>query len=171
MPRVGPMPTRDRSGSGLRRAQIVSGLFRKMNTASRSSRTPYHDGRGLRPVSQSRCKAAHWCQDGLLGHRQGAHARTGAVCAPGAQGSGTSGLAGNVICDTRHHGGDDQAVYAYAREDLDWWQDELGEPLRPGMFGDNLTTTGLDVSGARIGERWRVGTPGPQGHEPSYPSA
>lgn len=79
------------------------------------------------------------------------------VSAPGAKGPGTSGLAGDVICDSRHHGGDDQAVYAYACEDLVWWQDEIGEPLRPGMFGENLTTSGLDVTGARIGERWLVG--------------
>jgi MOSC domain-containing protein YiiM len=57
----------------------------------------------------------------------------------------------------KHHGGGDQAVYAYAREDLDWWQDELGAPLRSGMFGENLTTTGLAVSGALIGETWRIG--------------
>src|ERR1019366_6197991 len=49
------------------------------------------------------------------------------VSAPGPKGSGASGLAGDVICDTRHHGGDDQAVYAYAREDLDWWQAQIGD--------------------------------------------
>ena len=76
---------------------------------------------------------------------------------PGPGGPGGSGLAGDAICDTAHHGGDDQAVYAYAREDLDHWQDRLGEALRPGTFGENLTTIGLDVTGARLGERWRVG--------------
>ena len=80
-----------------------------------------------------------------------------AVSAPGPKGSGTGGLAGDVIGDTQHHGGDDQAVYAYAREDLDWWQAELSHPLRSGMFGENLTTIGLDVTGPRIGERWRIG--------------
>jgi MOSC domain-containing protein YiiM len=68
-----------------------------------------------------------------------------------------SGLAGDSICDTRHHGGPDQAVYAYAREDLDAWAAQLGRPLRAGQFGENLTTIGLDVTGAVIGERWRVG--------------
>jgi MOSC domain-containing protein YiiM len=48
-------------------------------------------------------------------------------------------------------------VYAFAREDLDAWERELGRPLRNGSFGENLTTSGLDVSGARIGERWGVG--------------
>ncbi|PAZ17883.1 MOSC domain-containing protein [Streptomyces sp. SA15] len=79
------------------------------------------------------------------------------VAAPGPKGIGASGLAGDSVCDTRHHGGDDQAVYAVAREDLDDWERELGRPLASGAFGENLTTEGLDVSGARIGERWRVG--------------
>lgn len=69
----------------------------------------------------------------------------------------SSGVAGDLVCDVRHHGGPDQAVYAYAREDLDFWEAGLGRPLRNGMFGENLTTSGLDVNGALIGERWRVG--------------
>jgi MOSC domain-containing protein YiiM len=72
-------------------------------------------------------------------------------------GFGRSGLAGDTICDTPNHGGPDQAVYAYAREDLDVWAAELGRPVRAGLFGENLTTVGLDVTGAVIGERWRVG--------------
>ncbi|MDQ0379935.1 MOSC domain-containing protein [Amycolatopsis thermophila] len=80
------------------------------------------------------------------------------VAAPGPRGSGASGVAGDVICDLRHHGGDDQAVYAYAREDLDVWASELDRDLPPGVFGENLTTTGLDLTGALIGERWRVGS-------------
>ncbi|MEU7579603.1 MOSC domain-containing protein [Streptomyces sp. NPDC041068] len=79
------------------------------------------------------------------------------VAAPGAKGVGGSGLAGDTICSLRHHGGDDQAVYAYAREDLDAWERTLDRPLTPGVFGENLTTSGVDVSGAKIGERWRVG--------------
>ncbi len=78
------------------------------------------------------------------------------LAAPGPRGRG-SGVAGDDVCDGRHHGGDDQAVYAYAREDLDDWAAELGRPLAGGVFGENLTTEGLDVSGARIGERWRIG--------------
>ncbi|HST64104.1 MAG TPA: MOSC domain-containing protein [Mycobacteriales bacterium] len=72
-------------------------------------------------------------------------------------GFGRSGLAGDAICDTPNHGGPDQAVYAYAREDLEVWAAELGRPLRAGLFGENLTTTGIDVTGAVIGERWQVG--------------
>jgi MOSC domain-containing protein YiiM len=82
-----------------------------------------------------------------------------AVAVPGsAERPGPSGLAGDAICDAAHHGGVDQAVYAYAREDLDRWETELGRPLPSGVFGENLTTSGLDVSGALIGERWQVGT-------------
>ncbi|WP_228993285.1 MOSC domain-containing protein [Streptomyces sp. DH8] len=78
---------------------------------------------------------------------------------PGPKGSGGSGLAGDTVCDLRHHGGSDQAVYAYAREDLDAWERELGgRTLANGVFGENFTTLGVDVSGALIGERWRVGT-------------
>jgi MOSC domain-containing protein YiiM len=67
-------------------------------------------------------------------------------------------LDGDDQSDRRVHGGDRKAVYAYAREDLVWWGERLGRPLDPGTFGENLTTEGLDVSGARVGERWRVGT-------------
>ncbi|MFD8260966.1 MOSC domain-containing protein [Streptomyces griseoluteus] len=80
------------------------------------------------------------------------------VAAPGPKGVGGSGLAGDAVCELRHHGGDDQAVYAFAREDLDDWERELGRSLSNGFFGENLTTEGLDVSGALIGERWRIGS-------------
>ncbi|MFC8200993.1 MOSC domain-containing protein [Streptomyces sp. NPDC057298] len=80
------------------------------------------------------------------------------VAAPGPKGVGGSGLAGDSVCERRHHGGNDQAVYAFAREDLDDWERELGRALAGGMFGENLTTEGIDVSGAKIGERWRVGS-------------
>lgn len=71
-----------------------------------------------------------------------------------------SGLVGDTIGNQKLHGGDDQAVYAYAREDLDEWESRLGRTLAHGMFGENLTTFGVEVTHARIGERWRVGTDG-----------
>ena len=67
------------------------------------------------------------------------------------------GVDGDEVADRKHHGGIDQAVYAFAREDYAHWEAELGRPLAAGAFGENLTTVGLDVQGARIGERWRVG--------------
>ena len=81
-----------------------------------------------------------------------------AVRAPGPKTTGLhSGLVGDRIFDIEHHGGNDQAVYAYAREDYDWWERRLGRTLPGGVFGDNLTTVGVDVGGAVIGERWRIG--------------
>ena len=68
------------------------------------------------------------------------------------------GLTGDQVSDTKHHGGPDQAVYAFAREELDWWAGQLGDELRDGEFGENLTTQGLPVDDAEMGERWRIGT-------------
>ena len=65
---------------------------------------------------------------------------------------------GDVIGDKSAHGGYDQAVYAYAREDADWWEQEIALTIENGRFGENLTTQGVDVSAAVIGERWRVGS-------------
>jgi MOSC domain-containing protein YiiM len=70
----------------------------------------------------------------------------------------TLGPEGDQVSDTRHHGGPDQAVYAFAREDLDFWERELGMPIRDGQFGENLTTSGIDVNEAEVGERWLVGS-------------
>ena len=78
--------------------------------------------------------------------------------APGPVRTGDDELVGDSICDRRHHGGPDQAVYAYAREDAEWWAARLGRGTRPGAFGENFSTRGLDVTGAVIGERWAVGT-------------
>lgn len=79
------------------------------------------------------------------------------VFAPGLKGVGAGGLAGDTVCDLRHHGGDDQAVYAYGREDLDWWQDELDRELPNGCFGENLTTSGINITAALVGEQWLIG--------------
>lgn len=69
-----------------------------------------------------------------------------------------SGVLGDDVVSRKHHGGSGQAVYAFAREELDRWGEELGRDLHDGMFGENLTTEGLDVDGAVVGERWRVGS-------------
>lgn len=80
------------------------------------------------------------------------------LSAPGPRGSAGSGVAGDSIGDWSVHGGEYQAVYGYAREDLDWWQSELGVPLQNGQFGENLTTQGIDHTTALVGEHWRIGT-------------
>ena len=65
---------------------------------------------------------------------------------------------GDDQADRRVHGGPDKAVYAYGADDLRRWEAELGRELGPGAFGENLTVAGLDVSGARVGDRWAIGT-------------
>lgn len=71
--------------------------------------------------------------------------------------------------DKPDHGGPDKAVYAYATEDATWWERELERELWPGAFGENLTTRGLDVTGARIGERWAIGSCVLEVSEPRIP--
>ncbi|TDC29922.1 MOSC domain-containing protein [Micromonospora sp. KC213] len=69
-----------------------------------------------------------------------------------------TGVVGDFIGERAHHGGPDQAVYAYAAEDAEWWSAELGRQIPPGAFGENLTTWAVDVTGAVIGERWVIGS-------------
>ena len=78
------------------------------------------------------------------------------VSAPNIE-KGVSGLFGDFIGDPNHHGGDVQAVYAFQREDLDRWQQIKGAEYGNGAFGENLTTIGIDVNAAVIGEQWRIG--------------
>ncbi|MFE0589055.1 MOSC domain-containing protein [Micromonospora echinospora] len=68
------------------------------------------------------------------------------------------GMVGDFIAERAHHGGPEQAVYAYAAEDAEWWAAELGRSVPPGRFGENLTTLGLDVTGAVVGEQWAIGS-------------
>lgn len=80
------------------------------------------------------------------------------VPADGSVETGADMLVGDTICDRAHHGGPDQAVYAYAREDAAWWSQHLGREVACGAFGENLSTRGLDVTNAVIGERWAIGS-------------
>jgi MOSC domain-containing protein YiiM len=70
---------------------------------------------------------------------------------------GELGLVLDTQVDRQYHGGPEQAVYAYADEDAAWWERELGREVPPGLFGENLRTSGIDVSHAEVGERWRLG--------------
>jgi MOSC domain-containing protein YiiM len=79
------------------------------------------------------------------------------------------GLDGDSQMDTANHGGPEQAVYAYAMEDLDDWAGLLDRELRPGLFGENLSTRGIDVTGALIGETWRIGSALLQVSRPRFP--
>ncbi|GER21538.1 sulfurase [Zafaria cholistanensis] len=70
---------------------------------------------------------------------------------------GPQGVYADIQADRAHHGGGEQAVYAYAEEDAARWAAELGRDIPPGLFGENLRLRGVDVSGAIMGERWRIG--------------
>jgi MOSC domain-containing protein YiiM len=76
---------------------------------------------------------------------------------PGRVPVGELGLAGDRVCDTKNHGGPDQALYAYAEEDANWWSAQLDREIPTGLFGENLRTEGLDVTGALLGEVWQIG--------------
>lgn len=67
------------------------------------------------------------------------------------------GLRADIQADRQHHGGPDKALYAYSQEDADFWADKLGRPVPAGLFGENLRTSGLETTGALIGEQWRIG--------------
>jgi MOSC domain-containing protein YiiM len=110
----------------------------------------------LLSVNVGRAAASRHTDTGVTGIDKRPSPQPVALHDPG-PGTGRSGASGDTIGDPASHGGTDQAVYAYAREDLDHWQAELGRTLTNGVFGENLTTAGVDVNGALVGERWQVG--------------
>jgi MOSC domain-containing protein YiiM len=87
----------------------------------------------------------------------------GSVCLRGVN------LDGDDQADRANHGGPVRAAYAYAREDYRWWEETLGRTLPPGKFGENLTLCGIDVNGALVGERWRIGSAVVQVTSPRVP--
>ena len=80
------------------------------------------------------------------------------VFAPGPNYGDGSGVVGDTIGDSKHHGGADKAVYAFAREELDYWQDQLGRELVYGSFGENITSAGVKWSEVYIGQRVGIGS-------------
>ena len=78
-------------------------------------------------------------------------------------------LEGDDQADRRVHGGPTKAIYAYAIEDYNWWAGQLGSPLTPGTFGENLTVAGIDLRAAVVGEHWQVGTITVRVTEPRIP--
>lgn len=68
------------------------------------------------------------------------------------------GLKGDFICDTKNHGGPDQAVYIYGAADYAWWSRELGREIAPGAFGENLTVSELESAQFNIGDRLLIGS-------------
>lgn len=83
---------------------------------------------------------------------------------------GPAGLEGDGQADLQHHGGPQQAVYAYAHEHYAWWARQLErDDLGPGHFGENLTVEGLDEDEVCIGDVWRVGETLLQVSQPRIP--
>lgn len=78
-------------------------------------------------------------------------------------------LEGDDQADREAHGGPDKAVYAYAIEDSRWWATDLGRSLEYGEVGENLTTEGIDVTNALVGERWEIGSTVLEVSEPRVP--
>jgi len=78
-------------------------------------------------------------------------------------------LAGDDQADRKAHGGPDKVVYAYAVEDARWWEQEISRALAYGEFGENLTTEGIEVNDALVGERWQIGTVVLEVSEPRIP--
>lgn len=78
-------------------------------------------------------------------------------------------LEGDEQADRTVHGGHDKAVYAYAVEDVRWWESELGRAIGPGGFGENLTIAGLHLVDSVVGERWNAGTAVLEVSEPRLP--
>lgn len=67
------------------------------------------------------------------------------------------GLVGDAICNRKHHGGVDQAVYVEGSLTLDWWGRELGRPQEPGTFGENMVISDLDNRDVAVGDRFISG--------------
>lgn len=104
----------------------------------------------VRSVNIGQSKPAQWAEVGATSMEKLATSEPVTV--------GREGIVTDTQTDRRHHGGEEQAVYAFAREDLDVWGARLGVTLRDGQFAENLTTEGIDTNAALVGEQWRIGT-------------
>lgn len=80
-----------------------------------------------------------------------------------------SSLEGDNQADRKAHVGPDKAIYAYAVEDARWLEQEVDRPFAHGEFGENLTTEGIEVNHAVVGERWESGTTVLEVSEPRIP--
>jgi MOSC domain-containing protein YiiM len=95
---------------------------------------------------------------GSARHIPGYRALTGIIKVPVARAEiERLGLVDDAICDRKHHGGADQAIYIYFADDYQFWADELGRRIEPGTFGDNLTIAGVEGRSVAIGDRFAIG--------------
>lgn len=66
------------------------------------------------------------------------------------------GLVGDQQAELRYHGGPHRALCAYGLEHYARWQSQLGIPLAPGAFSENLTLAGFDEQSVCLGDRYRL---------------
>lgn len=76
---------------------------------------------------------------------------------PGRVHVNAQGVVGDRVLNAKHHGGPDQAVYVYTREDYDAWADLLGRSLPEGKFGENILISGVESADVHVGERFQLG--------------
>jgi MOSC domain-containing protein YiiM len=102
---------------------------------------------------------------------RGRHAKSAIWKSPAAGRIAARGvnLEGDQQADPKAHGGPDKTIYAYAVEDIRWWEREIGRSLAYGEFGENLTTEGIEVNDALVGDRWEIGTTVLEVSEPRIP--
>ena len=64
------------------------------------------------------------------------------------------GIVGDAVCNRKHHGGPDQAIYAMGAADLSFWSNALERPIEPGYFGENLVLSDVDSATLHVGDRF-----------------
>jgi MOSC domain-containing protein YiiM len=104
---------------------------------------------------------------------QGNRRETTGICKYPREGSVNvtyGGISGDAIVDSKHHGGADQAVYAYSADDYDWWAETTDRDYFPGLFGENLTIRDMP-SDMRIGDRLLIGAVVLEATAPRIPCA
>src|SRR3954470_17697617 len=166
-PPVAPRPCRP--PRGLPAHDAPSAKRRRRNRCSR--RTPGPPQAGCDDVAMARLLSVNVGRPQPVGLRRGRTVKSAIGKAPVEGRVRVAGVnvEGDDQADRRVHGGPDKAIYAYASEDIAWWSAELGRELGAGAFGENLTVEGVDVSGAVVGERWRLGTVELEVCQPRFP--
>ncbi len=85
--------------------------------------------------------------------------------------AGALGLAGDAVANTKVHGGVDQALLMYAVSHYPVWEAELGRPMTPGSFGENLAVEGMDEDLACVGDVLEIGSARFEISQPRQPCA
>jgi MOSC domain-containing protein YiiM len=82
----------------------------------------------------------------------------------------STNLEGDGQGNLKVHGGIDKAIYVYPHEHYRYWKEQFTEMEFPtGMFGENLTTEGLDEFETCIGDKLKIGEIIVEISEPRFP--